>query len=312
MNVAQVLLDWLSPVLDPLGSFQRDARNIMSIHHTAVDQFSQAVTALTAPGANIFKGAAANAFTSSANEYFHSEIILTGAGTQMYIGGLEEAAFACAVLEEELLAAVEQLALELTVEAAKEYISSKIDDIITPILEDALTVVTISAVAQLGLDVPDDVIAGIVASVFVLYELIGHIEEIVTITREIMNFFVSINTSVTKWQRTIQNIAHQSLPSLPSAPVSFNQPVPLTLAHVNLSVSESTLVGQVQQQQVITESVLISAAMPDNIVQIQEQFVELQPVSNLPPPLANPDPLQEEQIELQPIHVPKDFFDMDL
>ena len=201
----QTLTHLLTPVLEPLIQFQKQARHLMSIHHDVVYQFRLAATSLTAPGTDLLKGEAAKAFDSLVSEYLSSEARFTGAGTPVNSGVMEEADVACATLEQDIVHSI--------YDTSESFLGHFL---LFQMLEQVTEAIDISAALQGFIDIPDDAIAGILTAV----------DATIMIT-ELSSFLVELFQEVQRWQNKIQSLADQPLPSLPPTPTSVSKPIPL-------------------------------------------------------------------------------------
>ncbi len=219
MNPAQILLQRLAFVLDPIGQFPGQARKLTSIHHDAVIKFRSAASLLTQPGTDILKGETAKAFDAIVSEYFCSEALFTGSGTMTNTGGMEEAAVACERLQEDI---VRTLSIA--------YVKFAIDDGLEAILDQILerlsvwvAAIDLSAALQGFIDVPDDVAAGIVTGIEATIVAIEVTIKVNSLLTELKDLLTELAQDVQRWQNEIQRLKNQPLPSLPPTPFTISE-----------------------------------------------------------------------------------------
>ena len=223
MNPLQILLQRLSFVLDPIGQFPGQARNLTSIHHDAVMKFRSAAILLTQPGTDLLKGEAARAFETITGEYFRSEALFTGAGTLANTGGMEDAAVACERLQEEIVGAILRASAEYMIHKGLDEL---MDEITVKLCEWVLSFDLVAAL-QGFIDVPDDIAAGILSGIAATIIAIDATVKLTLLLNEIKGLLTELYQDVQRWQYEIQRLANQPLPSLPPTPFTVQaQPIP--------------------------------------------------------------------------------------
>jgi hypothetical protein len=135
MNPLQTLLNWLAPLLNPLGEFHTQVAKLSTIHQNSVHTFSTLASGLMAAPAGsseAFTGELATSFWDDVQAYLNAENLLvsTSAATATTLaseGGIDAATAACQDCVSEITTDAATAAAEIGEDAALDEVTGIVD-----------------------------------------------------------------------------------------------------------------------------------------------------------------------------------------
>jgi hypothetical protein len=192
MDPVSMLEQWLAPITDPLQAFRSQVQEISTIHQNSVTTFQNQVNELTdTSSSDAMTGPAADAITLSAGNY--TSVELTVSDLEGSLASIANAASLSETAKADILQAIEDAGIAST-------------DM--EILTEITTAVDVSAVAQGGFDVPDDIVAASLTSLSVELVVDGLILLAAAIAAIILGWLLLMETLSGSFQ-------HPALPEMP-------------------------------------------------------------------------------------------------